>query len=101
MGSGRKVTNISVKRSSTGWERNNAKVKSHWVHLAPGYVYLSFRCCRAYWIFRNIAKHPLVRMPKLKFSDRTQTVWINSFGIRFDYAKDYKYACKCLSDYVR
>lgn len=96
----RKITNIEVKRSSTDWERNMTRTKLIFVDIADGYVYLSYTKGRTYWVLRNFRRlnKPL---PKIKLSDRTKTLWINSFGIRFFAEKDYKFAKKCVNKYIK
>ena len=95
----KKFNKIWVKRSTTGWEENKPnQKKEYWVDIKPGYVYLSWLGGRAYWILNNIepASRPIIRG-----NDRTFTIWINSYGIRFERPSEYEYAKKCLTPFTR
>jgi len=94
------IYNISVKRSTTGWKTNKKSKgrRDFWVSISPGYVYLSHDCGRAYWVLCNI--HPKDR-PIIRAADRTQTVWINTYGIKFNKKRDYEYTKKCLLPFSR
>jgi hypothetical protein len=97
-GSGKKFTDIAVRRS-TGWEDNRgSRVKPVWVHISPGYVYLSLQTWRSYWVLSKIA--PRAR-PRLSFSPRTNTMTIGSYRIRFARPQDLAFAQKCLGPYTR
>src|SRR5688500_1669190 len=86
------IKDITLKRSSTAWERNiPGKKKSIWIHISKNFVYLSWPEKRTYWVFDNMIRAGM-SLPKIKFSDRTSTMWINSYGVRFDKAKDYENA---------
>jgi hypothetical protein len=99
-----KVKNIAVKRANTGWVRNpKGKKKSIWVSFTTdGYVYLSYSGDlfpgRAYWILSKISPS---KRPNIRASDRTHTLWLNSYGIRFDRRLDYERAKKALLPYRR
>lgn len=88
---------VSVKRSSTGWVANDLGVpnrkKGIWVAISPGYVYLSFKRGRAYWLLCNM---PPCTRPKIKSVDRTKTIWLNTYGIKFNKPSEYEYAKTCL-----
>jgi hypothetical protein len=81
------IKDITLKRSSADWQRNvPGKKKNIWIHISKNFVYLSWPENRAYWVFDNMIRAG-VTLPKIKFSDRTNTMWISSFGVRFDKAK--------------
>lgn len=95
----KKFNQIWVKRSSTDWEENPpGQKKEYWVDIEPGYIYLSWMGGRAYWI---LSKMEPADRPNIRANDRTFTIWINSYGIRFLRPKDYEYAKECLVPFSR
>lgn len=90
----KKFNKISVKRATTGWEKNTSNKRGQfWVHVSDGYVYLSYARGRAYWMLRNI---DVPDRPRIKASSGSQTIWINTFGIKFEKKSDYDFAVKRL-----
>jgi hypothetical protein len=88
---GFKTTKIDVYRKSQGkWQLGPQKGKQ-WVSINEGYIYVALPTYRAYWI---ISKMKI----KAKFNDKTRTMSIRSYKIRFHSPKEYEKA-KMVNNY--
>lgn len=87
---------ISVWRPSTKrWETGLKDKKGDpWVSISDGYIYLSYKKGRSYWIFSNGAK------AKLKFIDSKLQMNINTFRVRFERKADYLFAQRSLQPWA-
>ena len=95
-----RFSEIAVKRSSTGWQQNpKGKWRQIWLDISKGFVYLSYASFgRTYWV---LSKMKPSQRPRIRANDRTQTIWINTYGIRFTRKSHYNYAKEHLLPYTR
>ena len=92
---------IKVKRSSTEWKGNpegRGKRGIYWVSIKNGFLYLSYKGGRSYWVLSKIKKK---KRPLIRAADGTKTIWINSYGIKFENEGDYEFAKDSLENWSR
>jgi hypothetical protein len=101
---GKDFKNIAVYRPGKGWEDNKGqRRKSVWVHISVGYIYLSYSRLghglnRTYWVLTNIS--PRTR-PRITFAEKTNTMKIGTYKIRFARPADLDFARACLAPFSR
>ncbi len=95
-----KYYDVAIKSGRVpGWQTNKGKrLKMVWVTIEDGYLYLSHTNGGKYWVLRNVAPQ---HRPRIRASDTTNTLWINTFGIRFKSKRQYQYAKRSLLPYTR
>lgn len=93
-GKNRTLKHLDIKRSSTGWLLKKSKLgKYNWASISKGYLYLAYPKGRAYWILTNFCEKDL---PLITSNDKTLTISVSSFKMRFKRTADYNWAKKCL-----
>lgn len=96
----RRFRRVAVRHDGK-WEtfpKQQGRSGDQWVAIAPGFVYMSLRRRRAYWLLWD---YPPERRPRLTFSEHSNTVGLNAYRIRFERTQDFNYARTCLAPFSR